>query len=634
MAARLRPPHLLPGQDAGREGSLLFESPLESWHQAVESGRGRLVSVEKLAALALSLAVMFAQIGFGVGTASAAATFVVNSTADRVDISPGNGSCDTGNLVNGSPECTLRAAVQEANALAGTDTINVPSGTYTLTIAGTNENAAATGDLDLTDGVTIVGAGAGSTIIDGNGADRIFETVGTLTASISDLTITNGTAYVNASAVYLGANTTTTLDSVVVGNSQHAPAVRNDGTLNLNDSRVTGNTSDLNGAGLFASGPATVTNTLIDNNSTSVNGGGIYAGGAGGGLNLTNVTLSGNSASVGGGIYNEISTSLVNVTITNNSATQSGGLQAASGQTSVLNTIIAGNIGGNPDANGNVNSQGYNIIETVGGSTGWIGSDRTGVDPQLQALADNGGPTPTHALIAGSEAIDNGTASGAPATDQRGVTRDASPDIGAYEFAVANSAPTADAGGPYTITEGGGLTPDGSGSSDPDTDPLTYSWDLDNDLAYGDATGVSPTVSWGSLQTFGITGVGVYTIGLQVDDGNGHTDTDTASLTVDPTSITVVVNSTGDGSDASPGDGVCDTGGTNSEGADECTLRAAIEEANATATVDTIEFSLPVTVFATQVAQTPRALTSARCGQQSRKPMPQRRSTRSSSAYR
>ncbi len=334
---------------------------------------------------------------------------------------------------------------------------------------------------------------------------------------------------------------------------------------------------------------------MIDNNSNNANGGGIYVGGAGGGLNLTNVTLSGNSASVGGGVYNEISSSLVNVTVTNNSATQSGGLAGRQrSNDSVRNTIIAGNTGGNPDGNGSFDSLGYNIIGVVGGSTGWIGSDRTGVDPLLQALADNGGPTPTHALAAGSQAIDNGTTSGAPAADQRGVARDGSPDIGAYEYVAVNSAPTADAGGAYTITEGNSLVLDGSGSSDPDADSLTYAWDLDNDLGYGDTTGVGPTVTWATLQTYGITAPGSYTIGLQVDDGNGHTDTDTASLTVDPAPTTVVVNSTGDGSDATPGDGVCDTGGTNSEGADECTLRAAIEEANATATVDTIEFSLPV----------------------------------------
>ncbi len=224
MVAKLRSPHLLPGDSFGSRAALLFETPLESWQEAVGRGRGGLLSPDKLAALALALAVVFAQVAFGIGSAAAASTFNVNSTADRVDLSPGNGVCATGNLVGGAPECTLRAAVQEANALAGTDTINIPAGTYTLARSPVRRRiAAATGDLDLTDSVTIAGAGAGSPIIDGNGADRIFEIRGTLTASISDLTITNGLAYANASAVYVGADTTMTLDSVVVSNSRKLP---------------------------------------------------------------------------------------------------------------------------------------------------------------------------------------------------------------------------------------------------------------------------------------------------------------------------------------------------------------------------------------------------------------------------
>jgi CSLREA domain-containing protein len=70
--------------------------------------------------------------------------FTVDSTLDAVDAAPGDGLCATGGGV-----CTLRAAIQEANALAGSDTIVVPAGTYTLTIAGQAENAAATGDPSL-----------------------------------------------------------------------------------------------------------------------------------------------------------------------------------------------------------------------------------------------------------------------------------------------------------------------------------------------------------------------------------------------------------------------------------------------------------------------------------------------------
>src|SRR3989442_3563837 len=100
----------------------------------------------------------------------AAATFTVNDTADAVDAAPGNGSCATA-----GGTCTLRAAIQEANAHTGADTIMVPAGTYLLTIPGRGEDAAVTGDLDITDDVTITGAGADSTIVDGNRIDRLFE---------------------------------------------------------------------------------------------------------------------------------------------------------------------------------------------------------------------------------------------------------------------------------------------------------------------------------------------------------------------------------------------------------------------------------------------------------------------------
>ncbi|MEZ6133008.1 MAG: DUF4347 domain-containing protein [Planctomycetaceae bacterium] len=100
---------------------------------------------------------------------------------------------------------------------------------------------------------------------------------------------------------------------------------------------------------------------------------------------------------------------------------------------------------------------------------------------------------------------------------------------------VPNSAPNAAGGGPYTINEGDSLTLDASSSFDPDSDPLTYKWDLDNDGDFdeaGEPTGTAPTVSWATLNSFGITNDGTYTIGLQVDDGNGGTDTATATLIV------------------------------------------------------------------------------------------------------
>src|SRR5687768_12251788 len=75
-----------------------------------------------------------------------AATFPVNTTFDGTDATPGDAVCATA-----TGTCSLRAAIQEANATGGGDTVALPAGTYTLTLAGTGEDMAATGDLDVRD---------------------------------------------------------------------------------------------------------------------------------------------------------------------------------------------------------------------------------------------------------------------------------------------------------------------------------------------------------------------------------------------------------------------------------------------------------------------------------------------------
>ena len=119
---------------------------------------------------ALDLGPGGADSSFGVGKLQMA-TITVNSTADAVDATP-DGVCAAA-----AGTCTLRAAIQEANSQAGPQVISVPSGTYALTLTGSGEDQAATGDLDVTDDLLIGGAGA-TTIVDGNGTDRIFHVIG------------------------------------------------------------------------------------------------------------------------------------------------------------------------------------------------------------------------------------------------------------------------------------------------------------------------------------------------------------------------------------------------------------------------------------------------------------------------
>src|SRR5581483_7184488 len=117
------------------------------------------------------------------------ATFVVNTTADAVDATPGDGTCATS-----AGACSLRAAVQEANALAGQDAIAVPAGVFRLTLTGAGEDGAATGDLDVTEALAVTGAGADGTVIDGAGSDRVFHVVGGSGLALANLTIRNGDA--------------------------------------------------------------------------------------------------------------------------------------------------------------------------------------------------------------------------------------------------------------------------------------------------------------------------------------------------------------------------------------------------------------------------------------------------------
>ena len=182
-----------------------------------------------------------------------------------------------------------------------------------------------------------------------------------------------------------------------------------------------------------------ITNSTISGNScTYVSdggnaGGGIYNVGE---LTISNCTISGNSVvggpvdGFGGGIYNQGYLEILSTTIAHNSATGSpngfgGGIYG--GAFNVDSSIIALNSAPyGPDVVGGIGTSTYNII---------------GIDPLLGPLADNGGPTFTHALLPGSPAIDHGDP-GAPPTDQRGYGRLGVPDVGAFEFGGIAPTPT------------------------------------------------------------------------------------------------------------------------------------------------------------------------------------------------
>src|SRR5690606_3906651 len=151
--------------------------------------------------LFLAIAFPVALLGLFMATlqtkASPSATFTVNSTVDAVDANPGNGVCQT----SVAGQCTLRAAVMEANAFPGPDTIQVAAGNYLLTMSGENDEVRAPGDLDITEELTGSGAGQTTTTVDGNQADRIFRILGAA-VMLSEMTITIGS--VTNSAFYGG----------------------------------------------------------------------------------------------------------------------------------------------------------------------------------------------------------------------------------------------------------------------------------------------------------------------------------------------------------------------------------------------------------------------------------------------
>jgi predicted outer membrane repeat protein len=427
-------------------------------------------------------------------------------------------------------DCSLRGAISKANSDPGNFyTIIVPSGTYTLTLTGAGESGNAIGDLDIATSLTINGAGATSTIIQGGPGwdDRIIDFVtGGHNVLIHGVTIQNGNLISNTLGgginIIVG-NVVTITNSIIKNNTgaaQGGGIYHFGASLTLAFTTVSNNSVTLNGGGVYAAGALTLDHARIlsntayssggldqEVNSTAVitesviagnqatggdlgTSGGIFnagvmtmsnttisgnratsfAGGLGnaGVMTITNSTISGNRSNDSGGgvrVYTTVTTptlNLINVTIANNTSDDDnngsgygGGLAIDSGtvkNVNVMNTIIGANIdktGTAPDCystinGGGVTSQGYNLIQsgyycTISGTlTGVI----TNTNPLLGPLANVGGSTPVHTLLAGSPAINAGNPAASDGvgahcmpTDQRGETRpiDGRCDIGSFE---------------------------------------------------------------------------------------------------------------------------------------------------------------------------------------------------------
>lgn len=379
----------------------------------------------------------------------------------------------------------------------------------------------------------IFGQGPDFTIVQANGTNRVFTVNSSITASFCGLTITGAgiTGFSNGGGIFnLG---TATINSCNIRDnraSQGAGIFNNTGSIvSITDSTISGNISNFNGGGIFNQGTTTINKSIISGNSLSFtsSGGGIFN--TNGTVNITESTFSGNLASQGGGIFNNIactvnitdstftgnasfsgaaiqnasSTSIANITrstFSSNAASSSGGAFNISGGTvNITNSTLSGNSAGT-FGGGAIIATGLSSTVNITNSTitknsalangggirnlgavirlsNTIVADQTlGADCfgtaltdngfnldkdntcpagfntvpafTLPSLANNGGPTKTHALVAfgmGTEAIDAGDTTCGVTTDQRGelkpvdypgILPDGTPhcDIGSFEI--------------------------------------------------------------------------------------------------------------------------------------------------------------------------------------------------------
>jgi CSLREA domain-containing protein len=419
-------------------------------------------------------------------------TLVASSQAATISVTTPRDQFGTGakcSLREAIQAANTNAAFGGCAAGSGADAISVRGGVRYIRALTAIDDTNAGGDYDITSPITITVRGTGTATIDAGGIDRAIQILpgGSLTAS--RLVITNGYpiagtqeggGILDQGKLFL--SNSKIVANIVPGNtcscgggiavdmakatlyrvrlSKNTAAnigggiLFTGGGLLVRQSTIVGNTADVSGGGIevdshSASDTMTVNGSTISGNNTTSSSSSNFGGGAieiesynGASLKATNVTIADNtSAAEGGGVFSYTGNIELNAaTITGNTAEANtvgaGGGGIAGNGVVTSNSIVAGNTDQNrattDDCFITEGGPDHNLVGVGTGCFQTAPNIKT-TNPKLGPLANNGGPTKTIALLAGSPAIGHADTKTAPSYDQRGVKRDAHPDIGAYE---------------------------------------------------------------------------------------------------------------------------------------------------------------------------------------------------------
>ncbi|MBK9053063.1 MAG: hypothetical protein IPL78_19775 [Chloroflexi bacterium] len=495
-----------------------------------------------------------------------AASFAISSAADAADVNPGDGVC-----ITSGGACTLRAALQEANATAGSDTIQLGAGVYTMTIPPGSGDDILSGDLDITAPLTIIGAGPGSTILEATALDRVLEIAeiaGNVT--LSNLTIRNGFSADYGGAIYSASPGTLRLENVVISNNntvmEGGGIYLTNGRLIITNSTISGNTAR-SGGGLYNAGELSplgipsrveISDSTISGNSAD-SGGGIYNTHEGT-LTLTDVTFSENSSGdYGGGIANTGRTALTIVrgTFTDNHALGDGGgvYSASERPLTITDTTFTTNLAGDPNASDGGEGGG---LYTDGSGTVTVTSSTFSYN---EALGEGGAVTFSSF---GSVTFTDSTVSHNSAENGGGINNSAA-TVNFTRLTIHNN---------HAHLEGGGLINQGSGSFTLE-DSNIYSNIAENGGGMtNDADGtvyVSRTTFWDNRALVGFgeesgLGGGIYSLGdagavyENVTISGNLAQVRGGALYIDADAGVNVINSTLSHNTAPIGSGVSDEG--------------------------------------------------------------------------